>query len=35
MATIYHEQDADVSALAGQKIAILGFGRRVTRTPRT
>ncbi|HEX6580825.1 MAG TPA: ketol-acid reductoisomerase [Actinomycetota bacterium] len=26
MATIYHEQDTDVSALAGQKIAILGFG---------
>ncbi len=26
MATIYHEQDTDVSALAGQKIAVLGFG---------
>ena len=26
MATIYHEQDTDPSALAGQKIAVLGFG---------
>ena len=26
MATIYHEQETDVSALAGQKIAVLGFG---------
>ena len=26
MATIYHEQDTDVSALAGQRIAVLGFG---------
>jgi ketol-acid reductoisomerase len=26
MATIYHEDDADASALAGQKIAVLGFG---------
>jgi ketol-acid reductoisomerase len=26
MATIYHEDDTDVSALAGQKIAVLGYG---------
>ncbi|HZD17603.1 MAG TPA: ketol-acid reductoisomerase [Actinomycetota bacterium] len=26
MATIYHENDADPSALAGQRIAVLGFG---------
>ncbi|HET9671662.1 MAG TPA: ketol-acid reductoisomerase, partial [Actinomycetota bacterium] len=26
MATIYHEDEADVSALSGQKIAVLGFG---------
>jgi ketol-acid reductoisomerase len=26
MATIYHEDETDVSALAGQKIAVLGFG---------
>jgi ketol-acid reductoisomerase len=26
MATIYHEQETDPSALAGQKIAVLGFG---------
>ena len=26
MATIYYEKDADPSALAGQKVAILGFG---------
>ena len=26
MATIYHESDADPSALAGQRIAVLGFG---------
>ena len=26
MATIYHEQDTDASALAGQKIAVLGYG---------
>ena len=26
MATIYHEEDADPSALAGQRIAVLGFG---------
>ena len=26
MATIYHEGDADPSALAGQRIAVLGFG---------
>jgi ketol-acid reductoisomerase len=26
MATIYHEQDTDPAALAGQKIAVLGYG---------
>ena len=26
MATIYHDADADPSALAGQRIAVLGFG---------
>jgi ketol-acid reductoisomerase len=26
MATIYHDQDADPSALSGQRIAVLGFG---------
>ena len=26
MATIYYEKDADASALAGQRIAVLGFG---------
>ena len=26
MATIYHEDDTDVSALTGQKIAVLGYG---------
>jgi ketol-acid reductoisomerase len=26
MATIYREEDTDVSALAGQKVAVLGFG---------
>jgi ketol-acid reductoisomerase len=26
MATIYHEDETDVSALAGQKVAVLGFG---------
>ena len=26
MATIYHEDDTDVSALSGQKIAVLGYG---------
>ena len=26
MATIYHEEDADPSALSGQKVAVLGFG---------
>ena len=32
MATIYHEEDTDVSALAGQKIAVLGYGSQGTRT---
>jgi len=26
MATIYYEKDADRSALAGQRVAVLGFG---------
>ena len=26
MATIYHDEDADPGALAGQRIAVLGFG---------
>ena len=26
MATIYHEEDTDVSALGGRRIAVLGYG---------